>query len=301
MTASNLGKTVNNQTPLIGVEQASLEILGFNSREDPDTTGEISGPLGASLPQASAIAFSCKDHGQDASEDLSPTLRSMGHGDSHANGGGQVAVAFALRGREEGAVPEVEGDGGVASTLRSASGGSSRDYVAFAQNTRDEVRFINGDGAIAGALAAEAGMKQQTYVAEVGAEDVQAWSIMPMNSGKDYKARQVEVAQPPLAAGPTTGAQGGDMVTHYSISAVRRLTPMECERLQGYRDGYTDIDWKGRPDSPRYKALGNSWAVPCVRWVGERIIKELDRVGEEGMAPGALWGADGPVEYRLAA
>ena len=55
---------------------------------------------------------------------------------------------------------------------------------------------------------------------------------------------------------------------------VRRLTPVECERLQGFPDGYTDIPYKGKehpPDGPRYKALGNSFAVPVVRWIGERI------------------------------
>ena len=55
---------------------------------------------------------------------------------------------------------------------------------------------------------------------------------------------------------------------------VRRLTPVECERLQGFPDGYTNIPWRGKPESPdgsRYKALGNSWAVPVVRYIGERI------------------------------
>lgn len=55
---------------------------------------------------------------------------------------------------------------------------------------------------------------------------------------------------------------------------IRRLTPLECERLQGFPDGWTDIPWKGKehaPDSPRYKALGNSMAVPVMRWIGEGI------------------------------
>ena len=60
---------------------------------------------------------------------------------------------------------------------------------------------------------------------------------------------------------------------------VRRLTPLECERLQGFPDGWTDIgewvDSKGKTrsttDGARYKALGNSFAVPVVRWIGERI------------------------------
>ncbi len=56
-------------------------------------------------------------------------------------------------------------------------------------------------------------------------------------------------------------------------SIVRRLTSMECERLQGFPDRYTLIPFRGKPaaDSPRYKALGNSMAVPVVRWIGKRI------------------------------
>jgi DNA (cytosine-5)-methyltransferase 1 len=62
---------------------------------------------------------------------------------------------------------------------------------------------------------------------------------------------------------------------------VRRLTPVECERLQGFPDNYTAIPWRKKPasecpDGPRYKALGNSWAVPVVRWIGERIGRALD-------------------------
>lgn len=55
--------------------------------------------------------------------------------------------------------------------------------------------------------------------------------------------------------------------------SVRRLTPIECERLQGFPDNYTNIPYRGKPvtDGHRYKALGNSKAVPVVRWIGERI------------------------------
>ena len=60
--------------------------------------------------------------------------------------------------------------------------------------------------------------------------------------------------------------------------AVRRLTPTECERLQGFPDGYTNIPWRKAaesPDGPRYKALGNSWAVPVVAWIGKRIQERI--------------------------
>lgn len=58
-------------------------------------------------------------------------------------------------------------------------------------------------------------------------------------------------------------------------SSVRRLTPMECERLQGFLDGYTDVPWKrGRmPDSARYRMLGNSMAVPVMAWIGRRLTE----------------------------
>lgn len=62
---------------------------------------------------------------------------------------------------------------------------------------------------------------------------------------------------------------------------VRRLTPVECERLQGFPDGYTAVPWRNKPpsecpDGPRYKALGNSMAVPVMRWIGAQIeIAEL--------------------------
>ena len=61
--------------------------------------------------------------------------------------------------------------------------------------------------------------------------------------------------------------------------AVRRLTPVECERLQGFPDNYTDIQHKGKatPDGPRYKALGNSMAVPVMAWIGKRI-QEVDAI-----------------------
>lgn len=66
-----------------------------------------------------------------------------------------------------------------------------------------------------------------------------------------------------------------------TASAVRKLLPVECERLQGFPDGWTQIPYRGKPaeqcpDAPRYKALGNSWCVPVVRWIGHRIQKELE-------------------------
>lgn len=61
---------------------------------------------------------------------------------------------------------------------------------------------------------------------------------------------------------------------------VRRLTPRECERLQGFPDDHSSIPWRNRaadqcPDAPRYKAIGNSWATPVVRWIGKRIDQAM--------------------------
>jgi DNA (cytosine-5)-methyltransferase 1 len=78
---------------------------------------------------------------------------------------------------------------------------------------------------------------------------------------------------------PTLRSEMGDNQPAVRIAMqVRRLTPVECERLQGFPDGYTAIPWRGKPatecpDGPRYRALGNSMAVPCMRWIGERIAQ----------------------------
>lgn len=108
--------------------------------------------------------------------------------------------------------------------------------------------------------------------ANAGVMPAVAWSIMPQNSGKDYKARQVEVSQPLMAGGPVGGNQGGDYIQQHS--AARRLTPRECERLQGFPDDYTLLP-NYDADGPRYKALGNSMAVPVMRWIGERIALHM--------------------------
>ena len=166
-----------------------------------------------------------------------------------------------------------------------------------------------------------------------------AYSIMPQNSGKDYKARQVDVAQPLMAGGPVGGNQGGDFLldtkafdckgtqvqtdaSHQNGGgqlavmtlairgrgdshnleyrqdgtanailtptggragigvgavatqwAVRRLTPLECTRLQGFPDDYFTGLRLNKPfaDGPVYKMLGNSMAVNVMSWIGQRI------------------------------
>jgi DNA (cytosine-5)-methyltransferase 1 len=84
------------------------------------------------------------------------------------------------------------------------------------------------------------------------------------NALYDPKIEQDEVM-------PTLVSKGPHAVMNHM--AVRRLTPRECERLQGFEDGWTMIPWKKgmSPDGHRYKALGNSMAVPCMKWIGSRI------------------------------
>jgi DNA (cytosine-5)-methyltransferase 1 len=158
------------------------------------------------------------------------------------------------------AVDEYNGDiGPVAATMagggRNNRIGSVMQPVAFAQNQRDEVRTME----VAGALAAEPEMKQQTYVI------------------------QERAVSEDLSCGPGgKGWQEGIAYTlesrHHAQSvatpmAVRRITPLEAERLQGFPDDYTAIQYRGKPaaNGPRYRAIGNSMAVPVLRWIGERI------------------------------
>ena len=191
--------TCIHEAPIAAYVSHSLRAEGFDASEDGTGRGT---PL---VP----VAFSYKDSGNDATPDLSPTLRALGAFD--VNGGGQMAVAVALRGREGGGTAELGGD--IQNALRASSGGGDKPHILTSM-------------------------------------------------------------------------------------AVRRLTPVECERLQGFPDGYTMIPWKKKPaadcpDGPRYKALGNSMAVPVMRWIGRRIqeIINAQRPDDSALHPG---GGDNP-------
>ncbi len=103
-------------------------------------------------------------------------------------------------------------------------------------------------------------------------------------SCKDYGADAGEVAPTLRAMGHgDSHANAGGQVTVQNTTGVRRLTPRECERLQGFPDDYTLIPWRGKPatecpDGPRYKAIGNSKAVPVVRWIGRRLKAHLEKL-----------------------
>lgn len=99
-------------------------------------------------------------------------------------------------------------------------------------------------------------------------------------AGQGAKAGGIGYAeeQSPTLTSASSGTNLAPAVMHGV--AVRRLTPVECERLQGFPDNHTMISWRGKdadecPDGPRYKAIGNSMAVPVMRWIGERIAAAL--------------------------
>jgi DNA (cytosine-5)-methyltransferase 1 len=195
-------------TPLVRVydDPRRFDARGIHGGGDH---GDLHPPLNTVNSQQ-LIAFSSKDHGADAMDDLSPTLRAGTHDHSHANAGVPPAVTVALRGRNGGATAEIGGEQSTA--LRSSQGGGDKPHALVAQPLRSN-GYNNSDP----------GMEAKMHI-----------------------------------------QQG---------SAVRRLTPRECERLQGFPDDYTLIEYRGKPaaDGPRYKALGNSMAVPVMRWILSRI------------------------------
>ena len=146
-------------------------------------------------------------------------------------------------------------DRGLCGTLSAHSAKDAPVVAAFAQNSRDEVR-VQGDGQICGALSASPGAKQTTYVCELA-----------NTSSNGLGVGRADVS-------PTLDTGSSRAVAR--CGSIRRLMPVECERLQGFPDGWTEIPWRGRPacrcpDAPRYRAIGNSMAVPVMRWIGERI------------------------------
>lgn len=139
---------------------------------------------------------------------------------------------------------------GTVGTLRREMHGHEPCVLAFAQNQLGELRTgevfntINTNSNASG--------RNTPMVA------------FPANMSATQRASTEGVACNLQARNPTAVA---------SAFQVRRLTPIECERLQGFPDNYTNVSHRGKPaaDGPRYKALGNSMAVPCMRWIGERI------------------------------
>lgn len=104
--------------------------------------------------------------------------------------------------------------------------------------------------------------------------------MFDISDRRDVVRIQKDGATPTLTARMGTG---GNNIPCMSINQnIRKLTPSECEKLQGFPPGYTQIPYRNKlandcPDSPRYKAIGNSMAVPVIKWIGERMINYLNK------------------------
>ena len=110
----------------------------------------------------------------------------------------------------------------------------------------------------------------------LGARDVEEGALVPQAYTSSSFGQYAEGVGTLRAEGGDLG--GGSETISVNSMQVRRLTPTECERLQGFEDGHTKIPYRNKsadecPDGPRYKALGNSMAVPVMKWIGERIMR----------------------------
>lgn len=173
-----------------------------------------------------------------------------------------VARAVALRGREGGATAELGDE--VQNCLRASSGGGDKPHVLAPVIGWDN--DLNASVEQMGTLLKGGDGGRHEGVAYT----TKLHNTASNNAGKIFEERTtaLDANSPPPAL--------------LTAMQVRRLTPTECERLQGFPDGYTAIPWRKKPadecpDGPRYKALGNSWAVPNVAWIGWRIAAELHK------------------------
>lgn len=208
------------------------------------------GPTLTCNHEAPIVAHALRGEGFDASED------------GTGRGTPLVPVSVAIRGRDGGGSIEVGDD--CAHALRASQGGGDKPHVllpvAFDCKAGGDTSFSIGE--IPGSLRGDGNGGGHAAVAF---------------SSKDYGADAGEVSETLRAMGHDgSHANGGGQVSVATEYAVRRLTPRECERLQGFPDDYTRIPYRGReadacPDGPRYKAIGNSMAVNVMRWVGRRI------------------------------
>ena len=177
------------------------------------------------------------------------TLRANHDGSEDGTGRGVPILPVCLSSKDHGADATTD----LTPTLRQANA------VAIHENQRGEITTNQ----VAGALAGGGGKPGQGYPAvAVALRGRDAGSQIEIGSDVSNTLRT-----------PTGGSSTG-MV--FERMAVRRLTPRECERLQGFPDDFTKIPWRKKsreqcPDGPRYKALGNSMAVPVMAWIGVRI------------------------------
>jgi len=222
----------------------------IHGTQDPLTLDDLAFPLGRNSGQENVLAFSCKDYGADCTLNLAPTMRAMGHSESHANAGGQLAV-----------LPFNT------TQITSPDNGSNPQWgdpcFILARGDHPPAVCITGD--ITHTLKAEGFDASQD-----GTGRGQPIVVM-RESGPGFWSQDTVSG---------TLRCGGDLESSAAIHqnmAVRRLMPVEAERLQGFPDGWSDvpIGSKRAADGPRYKQLGNSWAINPVRWIGSRIQQHV--------------------------
>jgi len=236
------------------------------------------------------IAFSAKDHGGDAGS-TAPTLRAGMHHGSHANAGVMPAIAHSLRADGFDASKDGTGRGTPIIPVQNATRGKSQNGLGVG----GESMFTLDAGsqhAVATPLTLAIRGRGDSHDLEYR-DDGTANAILTPNGGRAgigvgavafHENQRAETTLNDTAGSLKTG--GGKPGQGYPATmhgmSVRRLTPRECERLQGFPDFFTAISYRGKPaaDGPRYRALGNSMAVPVIKWIGERIrrLAEQDAV-----------------------
>lgn len=230
-------------------------------------------------------------------EECNATINGMGALLRGGQGGTRQAVCLMDQG---GSVMSIEEE--KAGTLRAQTHGNNP-VVCYENHAQDS--RIKDCGEVSPTLSAKAGTGggNLPLVQEVsdrpkfwnGNEYAECLTAKGANDRMPDKGRLPCVIEPALHGVFTSGVGSSRSIafsettspTLKSVQApsvhlglqVRRLTPKECERLQGFPDDWTRISWRGKlpedcPDGPRYKACGNSMAVPVMRWIGERINKQ---------------------------
>ncbi len=199
--------------------------------------------------------------------EISPTLNAhfgtkQGLEDQHINGGGAYSSPSVAMCLNAGAMGRQDAESETLIPVNRCDFDVARAVKASPKGHRDDpstdnfvVHSLRGEGFD----ASEDGTGRGTPLVPVAFDPTQITS-------KTNRSK-------PKAGDPCHTLAKGAHAPSIAGSAVRRLTPRECERLQGFPDDYTLIQHRGKPaaDGPRYKALGNSMAVPVMRWIGERI------------------------------
>jgi DNA (cytosine-5)-methyltransferase 1 len=323
------GLTEDCEPPLTCGQDHNL--IAFRPTQDPISSLDGSthamgcGLSGGCCTQA--VAFTAKDSGGDATQDVAPTMRAMGHSGSHANGGGQLAVAFTKSKRAQSTTDETWVPGEVSPAMSCFDQGDTRatTVVAFANRTRDGIKVpeLMKDGLVPALTNPGKGGRSDAVNVAVALQDCSGREKRQNGKGWNqdgtaytvdaaatqgvamaFKPGQSEASTTTVAFVKATNPHSSEEVPRWEEAAVaaclngwderhnppkhvvaqqamavRRLTPRECERLQGFPDDYTLVEYRKKPaaDGPRYRALGNSMAVPVMRWIGERIAM-VDRM-----------------------